>query len=125
MLKNKIAALEENLREDYGDFWFFELEKMKNNGLIVEEYEKYRQLQEEYERRETADFKESDFSKIHSKEPFWSSTLDPENTGEAWGVDFMSGKVGQMTMFIDVYDDLGSFRAPNSYDYKLRVICVR
>lgn len=125
MLKNKLAALEENLRKDYGDFWLFELEKMKNNGLIVEEYEKYKQLQEEYEQQETADFKESDFSKINSKEPFWSSTLDPENAGEAWGVDFISGKIGQMTMFIDVYDDMGSFRAPNSYDYKLRVICVR
>ena len=112
MLKNKLAALEENLREDYGDFWFFELEKMKMNGLSVEEYEKYRQLQEEYERRETADFKESDFSKIHSKEPFWSSTLDPENAGEAWGVDFINGKVGQMTMFIDVYDEFLRLQTP-------------
>jgi len=125
MLKNKITALEENLRKDYGYSWFFDLEKMENNGLIVEEYKKYKQLQDEYERRKIADFKKSDFSKIHSKEPFWSSTLDPENAGEAWGVDFINGKVGQMTMFIDVYDDLGTLPAPNSYDYKLRVICVR
>ena len=126
ILKNRMEALEKKLSEDYGYFWAFNLAVMQEQGLNTEEYEKYQQLRDEYEKRKIADFKNSDFSMISSKETFWSSTLDPENIGAAWGVDFLNARVGQMTMEIDVYDDPGTFRLPNhSLDYKLQVICVR
>ena len=126
ILKNKIEAVKEKLAEDYGEFWSLQLGSMKERGLNVEEYEQYELLRDEYEKQKIADFKNSDFSTIGSKETFWSSTLDPENAGAAWGVDFLNARVGHMTLEIDVYSDSGSYRFPDySSDYKLQVVCVR
>ena len=126
ILKSKMEAIKEKLAQDYGEFWSLQLALMKERGLNVEEYEKYRQLRDEYEKQKIADFKNSDFSTIGSKEAFWSSTLDPESIGAAWGVDFLNARVGQMSMDIDVYDDSGTFKFPNySSEYKLKVLCVR
>ena len=126
ILRNRMEAVEKKLAEDYGEFWSLQLALMKERGLNVEEYEKYWQLKDEYEKQKIADFKNSDFSTIGSKETFWSSTLDSENIGAAWGIDFLNARVGHMTLEIDVYSDSGSYRFPDySSDYKLQVVCVR
>ena len=126
ILRNRMEAVEKKLAEDYGEFWSLQLALMKERGLNVEEYEKYWQLKDEYEKQKIADFRNSDFSTIGSKETFWSSTLDSENIGAAWGIDFLNARVGHMTLEIDVYSDSGSYRFPDySSDYKLQVVCVR
>lgn len=126
ILKSQMETVKEKLAQDYGEFWSLQLALMKERGITVEEHEKYQQLRDEYEKQKIADFKNSDFSTIGSKETFWSSTIDLENIGAAWGVDFLNARVGHMTLEIDVYSDSGSCRFPDySSDYKLKVVCVR
>lgn len=109
----KKEAMEKELYEKFGWAW------------IHFENSEYEKAEEDYRKQNIADFKNTNFSRIQSKNAFWSSTLDPENIGEAWGVDFINARVGHMSMFIDVYDNTGSDRRPSNYDYKLKVICVR
>lgn len=87
----------------------------------------YYELGEETQKQLLEEINDPKFSRIKSKEAFWSSTLDPENTKEAWGVDFLNARVGHMTMLIDAYDRGGAHSADFPYilDYKLKVVCVR
>ena len=94
---------------------------------MLPEKTEYYELREETKKQLMEEINNPKFSKTGSKEAFWSSTLDPENTNEAWGVDFMNARVGHMTMLIDAYDRGGAHSADFPYilDYKLKVVCVR
>ena len=87
----------------------------------------YYELGEETKKQLLEEISNPKFSKTGSIEAFWSSTLDPENANEAWGVDFMNARVGHMTMLVDAYDRGGAHSADFPYilDYKLKVVCVR
>ena len=87
----------------------------------------YYELGEETKKQLMEEIKHPRFSKTGSIEAFWSSTLDPNNANEAWGVDFLNARVGHMTMLIDAYDRGGAHPADFPYilDYKLKVVCVR
>ena len=87
----------------------------------------YYELGEETKKQLLEEINDPKFSRIKSNDAFWSSTLDPENTKEAWGVDFLNARVGHMTMLIDAYNRGGAHSADFPYilDYKLKVVCVR
>lgn len=87
----------------------------------------YYELGEETKKQLLEEINDPKFSRIKSNDAFWSSTLDPENTKEAWGVDFLNARVGHMTILIDAYDRGGAHSADFPYilDYKLKVVCVR
>ena len=93
----------------------------------VPEKAEYYELGEETKKQLVEEINNPKFSKTGSKEAFWSSTLDPNNANEAWGVDFLNARVGHMTMLLDAYDRGGAHSADFPYilDYKLKVMCVR
>ena len=102
------------------DILWEKIQKIEKNGKSRYDDE---ELLKKYEKQNAADFKNANFSKINSRNAFWSSTLDPENVGEAWGVDFVNARVGHAGM--QLHMQTWGNRDVTVSDYKLNVICVR